>query len=107
MSLLRTTCPTCGQPQTLDPSAVVLHDATDGTARYVFTCSSCDVMASRAVASRSRDVMVAAGVTVTLAHRAPAAARRGRPLTLDDLLDLHELLATPTWFEQLLASLTS
>ena len=102
MSLLRTSCPTCDELQTMDPAEVILHISDDGIGRYVFACALCSTMVSRELASRSLDLLIAAGVTPI--DTASAAAEPGPArLTLDDLLDLHQLLSTDSWFEQLVA----
>ncbi len=100
MSTLRTTCPVCDEPKTFDASAVILHIDHSGHGRYVFACETCGTVVSRALADRALDVMLRSGVQPV--EITPSPARPAPPrLTFDDLLDLHELLATPTWFDQL------
>ena len=102
MSVLRTMCPTCDQPHTLAADDVILHIGDDGVGRYVFACTLCGTTLSRALADRSLEVMLAAGARVIEPSSPQRKAQAPGPrLTLDDLLDLHELLATRDWFERL------
>jgi len=52
------------------------------------------------------DVLLAAGVHSTEWHLPAELAERrdGDPITHDDVLDFHDLLATPDWFTTLAAN---
>ena len=102
MSMLRTGCPTCGEPHVLEPAHVILHIA-DGVGRYVFACELCGTVVSRPVTDRSLQVLIAARVRPIDASAPATTVQPAARLTLDDLLEFHQLLSTPTWFDQLVA----
>jgi hypothetical protein len=107
MDRLRTTCPTCGAPHTLDPAAVVLH-ISDGLGYYLFGCDRCGELAFRGVTGPSTLRMVRAGVALVEVDPDPGGEAEDAlpglpPLTLDDLLDLHLALASDGWLDALLA----
>jgi len=99
MSALITSCLNCFEPQVLDPREVTLHVATNGAGRYVTACTACGVVLSRPIAGRSLELMIEGGVRPIDPRDEPSPAKP--PLTLDDLLDLHQLLSTSTWFANL------
>ena len=100
MSLLRTNCPTCTAPQTLEPENVILHVGDDGKGRDVFECDSCHVLLSRGLANGSLETLVSAGATLLQIHDREGSLPPPPPaLTLDDLLELHQLLNTNSWFD--------
>lgn len=101
MTTIKTNCPTCGEVD-LTPDDIELHpgpDAGQGSF-YAFGCPSCHLLVRKEADDRVVRLLVSAGVSRVVA----AAARRPQdpPLTYDDLLDLHALLATDAWFDGLL-----
>lgn len=109
MARIRLTCPACGFEQDLPPGDIELIVAPvehELPAAYGFTCRGCAHAAIRTADSQALEVLLAAGVdpaggprNTRFAH--PEAPPAGPPLTLDDLLDLHLLLAGDTWFAHL------
>ena len=104
MANIRTTCPTCG-PVDLPTEEISLDVDDDGArGRYAFTCPNCRADITRAGDRTVVGLLLAAGVTpyqaeapVQTAPTLPAEDRNPCPdapaLTLDDLIDLHFLLA--------------
>jgi hypothetical protein len=78
-------------------------DATPSS--YRFQCPLCKEIVSREATTRIVDLLVGAGAP-SVTWRWPAELAEphvGPALTPDDLLDLHVLLTTDTWFDQLVA----
>ena len=119
MTRIRATCPDCGEIE-LQPDDIELRiigndpeDVRDGST-YVFCCPNGDDEVAKPADARIARLLVSGGVQVQcLAPNAtagdgtggidhPEGAVDGAPLTLDDLLDFHELLNSPGWFDSLL-----
>jgi predicted RNA-binding Zn-ribbon protein involved in translation (DUF1610 family) len=106
MTTVRAQCPTCGDVK-LQIHDLTVRICTDEVtpAAYRFQCPVCDQTVSRAASARIIDLLVSAGALHELWTR-PAeidARPSGPPLTPDDLLDLHVLLAEDNWFDDLTA----
>jgi predicted RNA-binding Zn-ribbon protein involved in translation (DUF1610 family) len=123
MTRIRATCPTCGEVE-LRPDEIELHvvgadpdDVQDGSS-YIFDCPACCHEISKPADGRIARLLTSGGVPVTCTGdpeiEAVVAAAMGRithpegivvgpALTIDDLLDFHELLQTPDWFDELRA----
>lgn len=116
MTTIRATCPTCGEVD-LTPEQIVLtviraDEAPVGPdSHYAFTCPSCTSRVEKPADERIAHLLTTGGVSVSVVdeHEAddrpphPEAPTGGPALTYDDLLDLHVLLATGDWFDQLLS----
>jgi len=83
-------------------------NAADTAGTVAWTCDSCADLVTAKLDWRALLTLVTAGVTF-LDDAAPEALpphpehpEPGAPLTRDDLLALHELLASGTWFDQVL-----
>jgi hypothetical protein len=97
-------CPDCPAAR-MSPADVTLRNCVDDDNwSYRFTCASCG---NRTVAPTNKWLaleVVAVGAKVerwtlpTELHE----TRGGPPITLDDLLDLHEALLEADWFDTLL-----
>lgn len=98
MITINTHCPTCGEIS-LTPDDIELRPGPD--ACYVFGCPQCQQRVRNHADDRVVRLLESAGV---VAHTgAPAPCMEGPVFTYDDLLDLHDLLATDDWFAALLA----
>lgn len=98
MIMITTHCPTCGDI-TLTADAIQLRAGPD--AFYVFGCPQCQRRVRNPVDDRVVRLLESAGATrLTGAGEASVEAPA---FTYDDLLDLHDLLATEDWFSALLA----
>ena len=83
-------------------------NAADTAGTVAWTCNSCADLVTAKLDWRALLTLVTAGVTI-LDDAAPEALpphpehpEPGASLTRDDLLALHELLASETWFDQVL-----
>lgn len=118
MTRIRTTCPRCGEVE-LRPDELELRivgsaedDVREGST-YLFDCPTCADEIVKPADSRIAQLLTTGGVPVVCSAddevlaTAPTAlphpehAPDGPPLTLDDLLDLHELLQSDDWFDRL------
>ena len=99
MTTIKTNCPACGEID-LVPEDIELHtDPTAGSdSFYAFGCPECLLVVRKHADERVIRLLVSAGVTCV----ALPTATDDPPFTYDDLLDLHALLATEGWFEELL-----
>lgn len=99
---IRASCPWCGDVK-LRPRDLTLRvcaDTDHGT--YSFVCPRCGDRVARDASPRICALLVSAGVQ-TEVWRRPAELlepRLGPPLTVDDLLDFHLLLAEEGWFDR-------
>lgn len=101
MTTIKTNCPTCGEVD-LTPDDIELHPGPDAGhgSFYAFGCPGCRLLVRKEADERVVRLLVSAGVSRVV----PVAASQTHapPLTYDDLLDLHALLATDAWFDDLL-----
>lgn len=112
-SAIRTSCPHCAVRIWLQPREVklALEPTADAHAgRYAFLCPACSRIPVQPADGQLVRRLRAWGVeVVTGQHRHqpgtppghPEIVAGGPPLTRDDVLDLHELLQTDGWFEEL------
>jgi len=105
MTTVRAQCPVCGDVQLgINDLTVRVHD-DDTAGDYRFRCPECAQMVTRPASSRIVDLLMSAGAAEERWSWPAELAERpsGPPLTPDDLLDLHVLLADDAWFDQLVA----
>jgi predicted RNA-binding Zn-ribbon protein involved in translation (DUF1610 family) len=118
---IRASCPSCGEVE-LTPPDVVLHLVRTTTglvgdgSNYRFSCPDCEQVVTKPADERIAQLLTTGGVAVehdtptedeaalfeALKPTHPERPAPGPRLTLDDLLDLHLLLASDDWFEDLL-----
>lgn len=119
MTRIRATCPSCGEVE-LRPADVVLRrvlgasgEVVEGSS-YRFNCPDCADEIEKPADERVASLLATGGVPVEDVAASELAADRpehpesppdGPRLTYDDLIDLHQALADPTWFDRL-ASIT-
>lgn len=103
MTTINTHCPACGEVS-LTPDDIELRaePPTDPEAFYAFGCPRCHQHVRKPADEQIIRLLQSAGVACRV--RAPESAAPGPALTYDDLLDLHELLGTDDWFDELRAS---
>lgn len=106
MTTIRATCPSCGEvgltPDDID-LRVAAHDQTDSF--YAFDCPACYSNVRKPADERVVQLLLSGGVERRDVETEPAAPEPRFPwssLTHDDLLEFHETLAEPDWFERLL-----
>ena len=110
------TCQACGLTSTVPVDALLVSVAAEATAdtaghaddvgTVAWTCDGCADLTAARLDWPALLTLVTAGVTV-LDDVTPEALpphpehpAAGAPMTHDDLLALHELLTTDTWFDQ-------
>lgn len=124
MTTIRATCPDCGEvdltPDEMHLTVIRSDDAAVGPdSHYTFRCPGCDVDVEKPADERIAHLLTTGGVDVTILEGGdidaefasfaslpthPEAPRPGPAFTPDDLIDLHFLLATDDWFDQLVTS---
>ena len=103
VTTIRANCPSCGDVQLTADDLTVRVCADDERGSYCFRCPDCQGAVAKEASRRIVDLLVSSGVRMQV-WRLPAElseSRVGEPLTPDDLLDFHLLLAGEEWFEQL------
>lgn len=119
MTRIRASCPSCGEVdlRPADLTLTIVRDAdgqvADGSA-YRFRCPACTHVVAKPADARIADLLRTGGVQAEERQQDhdpvdrrpphPEAPPGGPRLTHDDLLDLHLLLTTNDWFEQLLTT---
>ena len=113
---IRASCPSCGEVD-LRPADVTLHvirrddgDVGPGSS-YRFACPDCTELVTKPADERIAQLLTTGGVEIEnegqrremLLH--PEFPPEGPELTVDDLIDFHQLLERDDWFD-LLVSLT-
>ncbi len=106
MATIRATCPTCADVEltTRDLRVQVCSDTNQGS--YTFRCPSCGMAVAKQAEPRIIDLLVSSGVRMHV-WRLPAELSEpkvGEPFSWDDVLEFHDLLQRPDWFEQLLGT---
>lgn len=96
MVTIRTQCENCGIVD-LEQRDVILHvynPEEAGDAYYVFECPDCGTYNHKLANDTTRQLLVTGGVKVTVHEVSPELLEPhpGGPLTLDDLIDLHQAL---------------
>jgi predicted RNA-binding Zn-ribbon protein involved in translation (DUF1610 family) len=104
MATIRASCPTCGDVEltTKDVSVQVCADTNQGA--YSFLCPLCGYAVSKQAEQRIIDLLVSSGVRMSL-WTLPAELnepKSGQAFTWDDVLEFHDLLEKPGWFDALL-----
>ena len=107
MPTIRATCGDCGDVELTTSDVRVRVCIEDNQGSYQFRCPTCQMSVVKAAEPRIVDLLVASGVELST-WSLPAELfedRAGMPLTHDDLLDFHLLLADDDerWFGELLA----
>jgi predicted RNA-binding Zn-ribbon protein involved in translation (DUF1610 family) len=120
---IRANCPSCGEVDLTPPDVTLrIVRSEDGLvgdgSSYRFHCPDCEQMVTKPADERIAQLLTTGGVPVETGEATddeaaliealkplhPERPAPGPRLTPDDLLDLHFLLETDDWFEQLLQS---
>jgi hypothetical protein len=103
MPSIRTMCPHCIARLELEPAEIlVVAIPTAGTnGSYAYFCRTCERVTVAAVSPAGFRVLVIAGAAVPGYEPEPRPMPSARRLTLDDLIDFHELLNGADWFTRL------
>jgi hypothetical protein len=126
-TFINITCPACGLASTVPVDALLVslavadhdadtwfpqaetdaHEAVEMAGAGAWTCATCADLVSAHIGWTALLTLVTAGATLLDDASAeelpphPEHPTAGAPLTRDDLLALHELLASDTWFDAL------
>ena len=122
MTRIRATCPVCGEVEltTRDVQVRVLTDdegdVLEGSI-YRFRCPTCETMVTKTADERIVELLETGGVAITRTHMGVAAEHPamigaslpphpegtvdGPALTVNDLIDFHQMLEGDAWFDQL------
>jgi hypothetical protein len=120
---IRASCPSCGEVDLTPPDVTLrIVRAPDGLvgdgSSYRFCCPDCEQVVTKPADERIAQLLTTGGVPVeqgelsddeaalfeALKPTHPERPPIGPTFTLDDVLDLHLLLATDGWFDRLLAT---
>jgi hypothetical protein len=104
-TLIRATCGDCGDVELGTDDLVVRQRDDTASGTYVFRCPSCTLPVVRPADPPTIDLLVSSGCRLEL-WSPPAELTEPRPagptFTHDDLIDFHDALADPDWFDDLL-----
>src|SRR4051812_39740715 len=103
VATIRASCPTCGDIELTTRDVTVQVCSSNNQGSYSFRCPECRLVVSKPAEARIVDLLVSSGVRLTVWHL-PAEldeVKSGPAITYDDLLELHFLLQTPGWLDQL------
>jgi hypothetical protein len=99
-TIVKATCPACGDvelaPEELKLRVCSMPDAST----YHFVCTNCrQIVVKSAADERVVQLLSSVGVPVVNWDLPAELSERhdGEPITLDELIDLHELLDRPDW----------
>lgn len=95
MATIRASCGECGDVELTTDDVTVRVCADDNSGSYSFRCPQCEMAVVKSAEPQIIELLVASGVRLST-WRLPAELtepRQGRPITHDDLLDFHDLLA--------------
>ena len=100
VALVRASCPTCGDVELPGTALHARRCETTGEGSYSFGCPECGTVVVKPADQRLLDLLVASGIPMT-SWSLPselAETHAGDPITYDDILAFHDLLATDDWF---------
>lgn len=106
-TLIRATCSDCGDVELGTRDLVVRLCETNEAGTYVFRCPNCLHPVVRPADRPTIDLLISSGVRLelwTIPSELIEPRPVGAPLTHDDLIDFHEMLAAKGWFDELLAA---
>ena len=103
MTTIKATCPACGEID-LTAEDILLRIGGNKTSNtYGFSCPTCTEFVEKPADERIVRLLLSGGVMPVLVH-VPAEAlehREGPPISHDDLLVFHEMLARDDWMDEL------
>lgn len=95
-------CPACRGPVAFEPGDILMAVQPHDSATYTIACPVCSALTVKRADAAAVGILRAFGVpTVVMAAGHPEAPMPGPPLRLDDLIDLHLLLAGDDWLADL------
>jgi len=109
VTTIRASCPSCGDVDLTVEDVSVHVCADDRRGSYSFRCPECHMAVSKPAEPNVVDILVSSGVRMAV-WQLPAElfeTKVGAPISHDDLLDFHHLLADDGWFDSLAALVDS
>jgi hypothetical protein len=104
MATIRASCAECGDVEMTTADVVVRVCTDDNQGSYSFRCPECQMMVVKSAEARIVELLVASGVPLST-WQLPAELtefRGGDPITHDDLLDFHAVVADERqWADEL------
>ena len=101
MTRIEATCPACGPVERLPQDfELAVCDYADAS-WYAFVCPDCSIRVQKHADERVVELLIAEGVDPTR-WDLPAEILEehdGPPISLDDLIDFHQLLERADWFD--------
>ncbi|MBA2607727.1 MAG: hypothetical protein H0U92_02185 [Actinobacteria bacterium] len=100
VALVRASCPACGDVELPGAALHARMCETTGEGSYSFGCPECGTVVVKPADQRLLDLLVASGIVLT-SWSLPgelAEVHEGDPISYDDILVFHDLLATDDWF---------
>jgi len=100
VALVRASCPSCGDVELPGTGLKARLCETTGEGSYTFTCPECATVVVKPADKRLLDLLVASGIAL-ISWSLPgelAESHEGEPISYDDILAFHDLLATDDWF---------
>jgi hypothetical protein len=105
VTTIRASCPSCGDVDLTVGDVSVRVCANDHSGSYNFRCPQCEMAVAKHADPNVVELLVSSGVKMAV-WQLPAElweTRVGDPISHDDLLDFHDLLASDNWFDCLTA----
>jgi predicted RNA-binding Zn-ribbon protein involved in translation (DUF1610 family) len=99
-TIVRATCPTCGDVELGVDQLTAIVCATTNEGSYAFQCPNCGMAIVKPAEGHVIDLLASAGVRLSV-FELPAEleeSHAGAPFTHDDLLAFHDLLQSDDWF---------
>jgi endogenous inhibitor of DNA gyrase (YacG/DUF329 family) len=100
MKNIEAICPACRATVTLESSELLLALRRHPPATYTMACPNCGALTVKPAESAVVALLRRASVPAVSLEGHPESPPSGPPFSLDDLLELHELLATDDWLSQ-------
>jgi hypothetical protein len=103
VTTIRASCPSCGDVDLTVRDVSVRVCANDHSGSYHFRCPACEMAVAKHAEPNVVELLVSSGVTMAV-WQLPAELwepRVGEPISHDDLLDFHAILAEENWFDRL------
>jgi predicted RNA-binding Zn-ribbon protein involved in translation (DUF1610 family) len=101
-TIVRATCPTCGDVELTVDQLTAIVCATNNEGSYAFQCPECGMAVVKEAEAHVVELLASAGVRLSV-FELPAELEEphlGQPLTHDDLLAFHDRLQGDDWFAE-------
>lgn len=109
MARIRASCPTCGDVELTTAEMSVRITGPDGAGEYHFDCPVCEAPVEKLAERHTVDLLLASGVHESSCDEPveQLVFAETRPLTHDDLLAFHDLLADEAQLTRAVAQLAT